>query len=38
MGESPTALPEREVSKGRSSPSRGPQRPSQKDQGPNESE
>ena len=31
-------LPEREVSRGRSSPSRGPLRQDQKDEGPNESE
>jgi len=31
-------MPEREVSRGRSSPSRGPMRQSQKDEGPNESE
>ena len=31
-------LPEREVSRGRSSPSRGPLRQNQKDEGPNESE
>jgi hypothetical protein len=30
--------PEREVSRGRSSPSRGPLRQNQKDEGPNESE
>ena len=31
-------MPEREVSRGRSSPSRGPLRQDQKDEGPNESE
>ena len=31
-------MPEREVSRGRSSPSRGPGRQDQKDEGPNESE
>jgi hypothetical protein len=31
-------MPEREVSRGRSSPSRGPQRQNQKGEGPNESE
>ena len=31
-------MPEREVSRGRSSPSRGPMRQDQKDEGPNESE
>ncbi len=37
VGESPTALPEREVSRGRSSASTRPSRPDGKRQGPNES-
>ena len=37
VGESPTAKPEREVSRGRSSSSRRPVRRSQKDEGLNES-
>ena len=38
VGESPTAMPEREVSRGRSSASRWPLRQNQKREGPNESE
>ena len=38
MGESPTALPEREVSRGRSSAGSGPMRQEPKHEGPNESE
>lgn len=38
MPERATAVPEREVSKSRSSASRGPKRQKQKHEGPNESE
>jgi hypothetical protein len=38
VGESPTVLPEREVSRGRSSSSRWLMKRSQKSEGPNESE
>ncbi len=36
MGESPTAMPEREVSRGRSSPRRSPTWEKTKGEGPNE--
>ena len=38
VGESPTTMPEREASRGRSSASRWPLRQNQKREGPNESE
>jgi hypothetical protein len=37
VAERPTAVPERGLSRGHSSPSRGPLRPGQKGEGPNES-